>query len=123
MDLAADFPDGAQDRDRIRAESVGDFKKFKDIDPALAALVFGDEGLRPLQTPSDGVLGQAGLVSRRNKDVAQGPMFGRMQGFRETARLFGHKAAENDPGFGLSQNWMLARKHAIRARTEGDHAR
>lgn len=46
--LAVSFADGAQDSDRIRAESISDFKEFKDINTAFATLVFGNEGLRSL---------------------------------------------------------------------------
>jgi hypothetical protein len=53
----------AQQLDGIGPNGPHDSNELDDINPALAALVFGDKGLRTLQAAREFMLGQAGLLA------------------------------------------------------------
>src|ERR1700726_3190396 len=69
----------------VRAEGAGDRDEFHDVEPALAALVFGDKGLRFFQATGEGVLGQPGGLARPDHQLAKSGLVGRMNGFADTA--------------------------------------
>jgi hypothetical protein len=71
--------------ERIRAQGAGDHDEFHDIEPALAAFIFGDKGLRFIQATGEGVLGQPGGLARPDHKLAEGGLVGRMDGFADTA--------------------------------------
>ena len=71
--------------ERIRAQGAGDRDEFHDIEPALAAFIFGDKGLRSFQTTGEGVLGQPGGLARPDHQLAKSGLVGRMNGFADTA--------------------------------------
>ena len=65
----------------INAQRLGDRDKFHDIDPPFTALVFGDEGLRSAELLGQGMLANAGLLSRCDKKFDQAGIFRGSQGF------------------------------------------
>ncbi len=61
----------ADDPSRTHSQYFGYFQQLHHIDPALAAFVFGDEGLGPAEFFGQLRLGQPGALSRCNKVLAQ----------------------------------------------------
>ncbi len=59
------------------------------VEPALTALVLGNERLRPTEPLGDLNLGQPGLLSGRNEQLAQLEMFGRVDRLAHAGRWKG----------------------------------
>jgi hypothetical protein len=76
---------GRHQHERVRSKGAGDRDEFHDIDPAFAALVLGDKGLRSFQATREGVLGHPGGLARPYHQLAKGGLVGRMDGFVDTA--------------------------------------
>jgi hypothetical protein len=71
--------------------------KFHDIEPAFAALVFGNKGLRLLQAQGEGVLGEPGSLACSNHKLAKGGLVRRMDGFIDTAGARCHQPGKLIP--------------------------
>lgn len=62
-----------------------DRNKLDDVNSPLTALVFGNKGLRPLEPARQLMLGQARLLAGSDHQGAKDGLFGRMNGFDDTA--------------------------------------
>jgi len=65
----------------ISAHHPDDFDELDDVEPPFAALVLGDERLRPLQSGGDLGLGQAGRLAGRNEKLTKCDMLRAAKGF------------------------------------------
>jgi hypothetical protein len=88
---------GGHQSERIRAKGTGDGNKFHDIEPAFAALVFGDKGLRFSQKPGERMLGEPGSLASPNHKLAKGGLIGSMDGFADTAGARCHQPGKLIP--------------------------
>lgn len=71
--LLADFGRQRFDQpDRVRTKSAHNRNEFNDIQAPLADLVFGNEGLMPLQPPSEFGLCQSCLLAGSDHQGAEG---------------------------------------------------
>src|SRR6266567_3358313 len=75
----------------VRPNRLGDRQEFDDIDAALAALVLGDEGLRPFQPFGQVMLGETRLFARLYHQLAKGGLLGGVDGFTYAARARSHR--------------------------------
>jgi hypothetical protein len=66
---------------RIGIQRPGNGDKFDQVDPPLAALIFGDEGLWPAEFASQNLLADPGFMSHCGKKLDQALMFVRSKGF------------------------------------------
>src|SRR5437867_3778970 len=80
-----------EDLDGIDADCARNAQKFDDVDAALAALVFRDEGLRLFQAFRQLMLGQLGALARLDHQLAKSDLLGGMDGFADAARASSHQ--------------------------------
>jgi hypothetical protein len=59
----------------IGAKRAGNRDELYHVDPPFAALVFGNKGLRPPELRGQGLLGNAGFMSRCDKDLDEAAVF------------------------------------------------
>ena len=86
---------------RLAAERLDQGDELDDVEPSLAVLDLGDEGLRSPEPLGDGGLGQLGFPTRRDEQVEQGLVLGRADGLGHVpARC--EDADDADPKIGLS---------------------
>jgi len=81
----------------VGSKGTGDCDEFHNIDPAFATLVFGDKGLRLLQTDSERMLGQPCRFARPDHELAKSGLVGRMDGFADTTGARGHQPGKLIP--------------------------
>lgn len=93
----------------VGAALAGDgFKRFRDLDefddiqPALAALIFSDEGLRPAESLGNIGLGELPCFPDTGKQLLQSLLPWRAERFRHEDRLFDKAGSSSNPDFGLS---------------------
>jgi hypothetical protein len=79
----------------VCAEYRRDLQELDHIEPTLATLVLGNEGLRPTELIGDILLGETGLLSCRNQQLAQLGMLGRMDRLAHAGR---HEPQQLIPG-------------------------
>lgn len=72
--------------DWVGADRLRDGQELNDIDPSLAAFVFGNERLGLFQTPCEVVLGQTGGLASLDHQLAKGQMARRVDRFADAAR-------------------------------------
>lgn len=70
----------------VGADGLRDGQKFNDIDPSLAAFVFGDERLGPFKALGEVVLGQSCGLASLDHQLAKGHMARRMERLADAAR-------------------------------------
>ena len=70
----------------VRSDRPANRHKLYDIDSAFAALVFGNERLRLMESLGETVLGQTCAFSRFNHKIAESALAFRMDRFVEFAR-------------------------------------
>jgi hypothetical protein len=75
-----------QQLERIGVQGAGYPDEFHDVQPPLAALVFGDKGLRFFQAAGESVLGQTGGLAGTNHQLAKRGLVGGMDGFADRTR-------------------------------------
>jgi hypothetical protein len=83
--------------ERVRPKGAGDNNEFHDIEPTLAALVFGDKGLRFLQAKGEGLLGQPCGLARPDHKLAKSGLVGRMDRFADTEGSWCHQPGKLIP--------------------------
>jgi hypothetical protein len=66
---------------RIGAKSPGNGDELDNVDPPLAALVFGNKGLRPPELRGQGLLANARFMSRCDKSLEEAGVFRGFEGF------------------------------------------
>ena len=59
--IVAECPELPDEHGWVEADGVGDLDELHDVQPSLAALVLGDEGLRPVEPRGQGLLREVGL--------------------------------------------------------------
>jgi hypothetical protein len=95
--FAATCHKGRHQPERVRPKGAGDNNEFHDIEPALAALVFGYKGLRFVQPPGEGLLGQPCGLARTDHKLAKSGLVGRMDGFADATGARCHQPGKLIP--------------------------
>jgi hypothetical protein len=89
--------EGRHQLEWISAKGAGNGNKFHDIQPAFAALIFGDKRLRFFQAQGEGMLGEPGGLARLDHKLAKDGLVGRMDGFIDTAAARCHQPGKLIP--------------------------
>lgn len=93
--------------DRIGPQGAGNRDKLNDVDAALAALVFGYEGLGPAQLLGQSLLANARAFPHCDKSRNEPGVFRRFERFLHAPPREGFGSMQSDPKIGLSQNWIM----------------
>ncbi len=86
----------------VRFQRFRDLDEFDDIQPALATLVFGDEGLGTTQPFGNIYLGELPGFSGSGQQFLQSSLPWRAERFWHGDRLLDEAGSSNNPDFGLS---------------------